>query len=201
MGEEVYMPTYSAAEQARQRAAVSPTVQWRREAETWFDGSVESVDRRLAACDRLLTASRATLSRDGIRADTRKHLAAIEDLEAQRVVLTGLRRDLLTEASDREFTAAHATASPTLDAADRRYVDLEAPKFFRANSDVPVDELATRARHHAELQTSTFTKQRSRAVTAAFVEKVTQLRRVAPRPRVASVPARSQDFPPELMFM
>lgn len=266
------MPTYSAAEQARQRAAISPATQWRRESENWFDGSVESVDSRLAACDRLLADARGQIAHDGFGSGSRKHLAAIEDLEAQREVLIA-RRDMFLTAGTSHY-AVDATPSggfgntvpmtpgtadkavggnpgmpdvsppqggapvfgpwetgggyPGFDqskgipsngapavggssnpgnisagliAADRRYVELESAKFIRANSDCPVDELAIRARHHAEVKTSTFTQQRSRAVTAAFVQRVAQLRRAAPRPRVAMASPRSMDFPPEMMFL
>jgi hypothetical protein len=202
MVEEVLMPTYSPAEQARQRAAISPATQWRRESENWFDGSVESVDSRLAACDRLLAGAREQIANDGFGAGTRKHIGAIEDLEQQRHVLAGLRHDLLTAASDRgEFGAPQQRQASNLSSDDRRYVELESAKFVRANSDCPADELAIRARHHAEVKTSTFTQQRSRAVTAEFVERVAQLRRATPRPRVAMAPLRSPDFPPELMFL
>jgi hypothetical protein len=237
------MPTtYSPAEQARQRAAISPTTQWRREAETWFDGSVDSVDRRLAACDRLLATSREAITYGGVGPGTARHLAAVEDLTAQRRVLAELRHDLITGASDREARdEQYEYVEPTplrghdidykpyegdiyqapstkqrdhevaehlrrftegaLSLQDRRYVELESAKFIRANSDCSVDELATRARHHAELETSTFPQSRSRAVTAAFVQRTAQLRRAAPRPRVAAAPPRTPDCPDEFMFM
>ncbi len=85
---------------------------------------------------------------------------------------------------------------------DRRYVALESAKFLQANLGIPADELAIRARHHAELQTSTFSVPRSRAVTAAFIEKVASLHRDIPRPRVAAIrPTSVPVGPDEQLFL
>jgi hypothetical protein len=79
---------------------------------------------------------------------------------------------------------------------DQRFVDLEAPKFIRAHQ-VPLDELQIRAAAFVREVTGSLPQKRSRAITAAFVGKVTELYR--PPRRVASKPS-NQDFPDELMF-
>lgn len=95
--------TQSQAEYARSQASktASTPAQWQREAETWFDGSPESVDRRLAACERMLHVARAELAHDGLRHGS-KHIDTIASLEVDKGALLSLRRDLLTAASDRE---------------------------------------------------------------------------------------------------
>ncbi len=214
---------------------------WHKEAETWFTGSVDSVDRRLAQCNTLLHLAREAVAHDGIGPSTRKHLASIVDLEASQGALRHLRHDLLTAASDREagdwrekewdepgpdFGKTYSRSrgpilheqpphrheeywtpeemqhlKGKLSSRDRRYVALESAKFLAANPHCPPDELAIRARHHAELQTSTLSAERSQKVTAALVARVTELHRDSPRPRVASRPAPVPACPDELMFM
>ena len=184
----------------RQKLANSgrPADVWHRTADTWFDGSIESVDRRLAACNHLLSASEKAVAEEGFSA---RHLAAISELQQSQGALEGLRRKLLTAASDyEEPILAPATADPHLARQDRRWVALEGAKFFRSHSDVPMDELQIRARNFAELKTSTLTQKRSQAIASAFVHRVAQLRRETPRPRVASAPP-VVDAPPEMMFM
>ena len=68
-------------------------------AESWFDGTVGSVDRRLAQCDRLLHTTRATVARMTI-SDSNRYLIAGEKLSDDRRVLEGLREGLLTGAKD-----------------------------------------------------------------------------------------------------
>jgi hypothetical protein len=93
----------SQAEYARKQASrqVSVEAQWQKEAETWFDGSPDSVDRRLAACEKMLHQARTRLAHDGFTKGAR-HLETIASLEVDKGALLELRRTLLTAASDRE---------------------------------------------------------------------------------------------------
>lgn len=240
------MRIQSDREYARQRAAVSPATQWTREAEVWFDGTVESVDRRLAMCRRVLAGAR-TASLEGI---TEKRLATIGHYEQQHVALEHLRRQLLTAGSDREAAGiqpgnttsggsfnvqtpaapgvnvpiapkglpdsvgvpfadsiAHGQAPHPITASlhhkARRWVALEAAKFYRANAEVDDEELRIRAANHAELATGALDSKRSRDITAAFVGKVHELRQMnPPRPvtREASQ-AYVSDIADEWLFM
>jgi len=70
-------------------------------AESWFDGSVGSIDARLAACNRLLHHASATVARLDLTAAV-PYLHTADSLHADRRVLTALRDDLLTGASGRE---------------------------------------------------------------------------------------------------
>lgn len=212
MGEEVNVSFYeqrTAADAAyRQKFANSgrPATQWHREAEVWFDGSIESVDRRLAMCDRLLATSRRSLAEEGF---TAKHLAAVDGLDRQRGALEDLRHQLLTAGADRDYPSW----APALDASnvpgkriggkDRRWVDLEAPRFFRANSDArdDLEELATRAANHVALRTGSLGAERQAMITDAFCREVIQVRNKASRPRTASVERPASDCADEMMFM
>ena len=93
----------SQAEYARKQAGqqVSVEAQWHKEAETWFDGSPDSVDRRLAACEKMLHQARTRLAHDGFTKGAR-HLETIASLEVDKGALLDLRRTLLTAATDRE---------------------------------------------------------------------------------------------------
>lgn len=82
--------------------------------ETWFNGSVDSIDQRLASCDKLLHSARATVARLSI-ADSGRYLHAAEELDADRQALASLRADLLTGASGR----ADVTGPPGWRTADR----------------------------------------------------------------------------------
>lgn len=89
---------------------------------------------------------------------------------------------------------------------DRRYVTLESSKFLSDNTDTnDARELATRAMHHAQLVTSSFDVNRSRAVTAAFVARVAEgayerqrIASAAPKPSVRT--ASVDNLPPEALF-
>lgn len=70
-------------------------------AESWFNGSVGSVDKRLAACDKLIHNARFTVARLPT-SDAQRYLEAAEDLSSDRRALLALRDDLLNGASNRE---------------------------------------------------------------------------------------------------
>jgi hypothetical protein len=91
---------------------------------------------------------------------------------------------------------------PKLAGTDRRWVTLEAAKFVAANADCLDDshELAVRAANHADIQTSTFPRARSAAISEAFVGRVTDLGRQSYRPPVRTA-AAFQDFDPQALFL
>jgi len=184
------IPTFS------QRAAK----QFQAGADVWFDGTVESVDRRLADCRRLMHAVKTAVADRG---PTPSYLAAIVDLEAAQGHLQGLRHDLVTAATDRTAedgrseTVVAAERHAALQPADRRWVDLQAASFARDHQ-TSLDELKIRAANYAQERTGILPRRRSEAITAAFVAKVASLHR--PPPRTASVPV-FQDFPDEMMHL
>lgn len=66
--------------------------------EKWFDGSVGSIDRRLAACDRLIHSANSTVARMSVT-ESQRYLRAAEALAGDRESLVGLKEALLTGAS------------------------------------------------------------------------------------------------------
>ena len=183
------------------------------QSEKWFDGTVNSVDRRLGFCDRLLHSVRATVARLS-QTESLRYLQAADELRGDRRYLEGLREDLLNGASGRadvsglpgQRTASAKNATPTggLNGIDRRWVELESARFLAANTDALDDtnELATRAANHAALHTSTFTPARSKAVSRAFVAKVTDLGCQSYIPTTVKTAAAMPDtIDPQAMFL
>lgn len=71
------------------------------DAESWFDGSVGSVDARLAQCNKLAHVAAFTVARLDISA-TRGYLGAADSLDADRRALEAMREDLLTGGAGRQ---------------------------------------------------------------------------------------------------
>lgn len=67
--------------------------------ETWYDGSVDAVDRRIAHVDKLLHHIRATVARLSF-ADSAPQLRVAQSLSADRKALVEFKRTLLTGAAD-----------------------------------------------------------------------------------------------------
>lgn len=72
------------------------------EADSWFDGTPQSIDTRIARARRLLTTQRAAVARRGAEAN---RLEIIAELEADLQALATIRHDLLTGSVDREDTS------------------------------------------------------------------------------------------------
>lgn len=204
----------SNAEYARSRTASrtqTAAAQWHREAETWFDGSPDSIDRRIKLCDRLLVEARAHLADVGLGADGGRRLANVAYLDQARVALVNMRADLLSGSQWRHEAAAVAPSPEQvsrllaqLHPADRRYVELEAAKIVRNNPDCSdLAELSGRAWRQGSLETSRFGKRRSDAMADALAARVYQLaRRSRPAKRTAAAARREiPDYPAELMFL
>ncbi len=88
--------------------------------ENWYDGSVDSVDHRLAQCDKLLHSIRCIVGRFSI-ADSGRYLHAAEHLESDRQSLAALRQDLLTGASNRADVVGPPGWRPTRQAGSHAY--------------------------------------------------------------------------------
>lgn len=95
--------------------------QYVKTAESWFDGTVNSVDRRISHCERLLHAVRFHSARLPVTASA-SFLKAGRDLEADHQVFADLRDDLLTGGSGwsdpgpagyrQAYTSSPTTSSP-----------------------------------------------------------------------------------------
>lgn len=88
--------SHSTAEDARNQAARQLTAgaQYEANAEIWFDGGLESVDRRLAVCDKLLHQARTAVGVGGFGDPA--PLERIASLEADHRGLTELRETFLS---------------------------------------------------------------------------------------------------------
>lgn len=178
---------------------------WRESANSeWFDGSVRSVDQRLRRCAKLVEHARQLIARKPV-SEAGEYLAAVHELSADRQALAGLREDLLTGGSGREVGVSPPgrTAAAQLTSRERRWVEIEGDRFFRANLDaahLPA-ELVTRARNHAAKVTSG--RRRCAALTEAFAARVLDLGRATPRTRTktASAPRIRTNFSDSMLFL
>lgn len=75
---------------------------WERTADSWFTGSVDSIDRRIDLCERLIHQASQATARLLDRPESAHYMKLAHDLQADHEALTQMRRDLLTAASDRE---------------------------------------------------------------------------------------------------
>lgn len=181
---------------------------WRESADSWFDGSVASVDARLRRCASLTHTAQCEVA----NSKSASHLGILNELSADRIALGSLRHDLLTGSADRE--AVGVSRSPgRVAAADRiaaaydrslltkeakRWVDLESVKFITANADMAhnTEELSGRARAFVATQTA------SPVLARVFVSAVLDLGASQPRTKTASTPpAPRLDFDPSLIFI
>lgn len=172
--------------------------EFRDHSDGWFDGSPGSVDRRLAECTKLLHVAQTAAGEDPAR-----HLEVIAELTSDHKVLKELRSDLLSGAATR--TARYAPPGigvQKLSAEDRRWVVLEAAKFHAENNNSSdVEEMAERARRHAERVTSTLGSARSRVLCAAFEHAVAVRARLTPKPRTAAKRPVFTAFPDSQLFL
>ena len=171
---------------------------FRADSEGWFDGTPHSVDRRLATCRSLIHEAR-TLAAD----DPVDQLHILAELDSDRAALDHLRDDMLsggssrhakTETNQRALARLHRLGS----ADDRRWVELEAARFYRDQTDAArhdVTEMAEQACRHADVHAPT------RVAAQAFTAVVTELARKTPRPRIASARPVFRDHPDELLFL
>jgi hypothetical protein len=83
------------------------------------------------------------------------------------------------------------------------HVQVEACSFMVNNGDCDNRrELLIRARNHAEMKTSSLSINASRVVVAAFVDKVSELSRSAPRKQANTKrSAAVEDFPAEFLYL
>jgi len=91
---------------------------WQRSAPTWFDGTIASVDERIAKLDHLILHARDTASRLGSTEAGRYCGVALPQLEHSRRELAAVRDSLLNGFSDRQ---AGARALADRRTTNRRY--------------------------------------------------------------------------------
>lgn len=154
---------------------------WRNSCGSWFDGTLPSVDARLARCDQLLHQLR--------QAGISQHAAAVE-LTGDRDVLVNLRSSMLNAHQDR--VAEEAVVLASLDP----QMLVEARAFVRENADaVPVPlEMAERAQFFA----ARYTDDDTARVFAATCVKVAA---AIPQETVQHTAAMVEDFDDHHLFL
>lgn len=180
------------------RSFVAAMTAWSDSSTDWFDGTVGSVDDRLRRCGRLLATANASVG----RGELDPYLGAIGELSADREAIASLREELLTSGPGRGVTGVSPSGrTASLSPQSKRWVELEATRFLRANLDVAHvgEERDERARRYAAENTSTFPD--PQATTQAFVARVAALGDSLPRMRTASAPPPSQDFDDTALFL
>ena len=75
---------------------------WESTSDNWFDGSVDSIDRRIGMCNRLINQARQATSRLIQSSESVHYMKLASDLMEDQQALSQMRRDLLTAAADRE---------------------------------------------------------------------------------------------------
>jgi len=176
------------------RTFTAAIAEFRKDADSWFDGTVGSVDRRMSRCSKLLHAAEKSAA-----SDPAAQLQVLAELNTDRIALKELRADLLSGAAER-ITDYRAPGPIKLSATERRWVILESAKFHAEQENSHnVAEMAERARRYAQNVTSA--SPRSRELIAAFEAAVAGHAKQAPRPRTASRRPVFTDFPDSQMFL
>lgn len=178
--------------------------------ENWFDGSVESIDERLAFIKKLTHRVESALRDQALDHD---YLRARRMLARDKKSIEALREDRLDGGLSRQASVDQLAAAVTgtsidtlhkqgsLTGADHRWLILEAAKFLATNRDVRHDlaELTTRARRYASDAMSTRTASKCDLMTGLFVTKVQQGYRPKRKSRVAA--AAPCDFDDSMMYL
>lgn len=197
--------------------------------ENWFDGSPDSVDRRIAQAKKISNLCKAACVRLSGRNASSQYIALAHEMDSDREALEGLRRDLLTAAADRddEATSVEDLIGPPYEE-DERWGDedemwektkrlmagnglrrqaekaryrAEARHFIAEQECDDLRELTIRAKNYAEKVSSTLPANKSRAFVASFVEAVRGEYQPPRQKRTAASSYGVQDFPAELLYM
>lgn len=133
------------------------------ERDQWYDGSVDSIDQRLAAISRALAHVRHVATSDPAM------LAEATKLEDEYRRLSALRRERLTYDGTSRVLPKVSTAAP-LSARGRRLIAVEIRQFLAANADAVSDpeEMDVRAQDHAEIVTMQMPVTEARSVVDHF---------------------------------
>lgn len=168
----------------------------------WYDGSVHSVDRRLAAVSRALVGLRQLATSDSAM------LAEATKLEDEYRQLSALRREKLDGETPR--TLPKISSFGPLGVRGRRLIATEVPQFLADNADAvdDVNEMDARAQDHAEIVTMQMPVTEARSVVAYFRTAVnwqlrdrqSAVRTAARRQHTASLAFDTTSVPDSAMF-
>lgn len=170
--------------------------------DSWYDGTVASVDRRLAALENARPIVRRVASVDPAM------LAQAEKIDRERADLLDLKNHLLSAgALQQRRTLPRISSVGPLSHESRRFIAMELPHFLADNVDAhdDLDEMDERAENHAQMKTLQLpvTPTAGKAMVAHFRLAVNwHLRNRKPeQPRVARVvEAGVDDLPDDILF-
>lgn len=182
--------------------------------ENWFDGTPDSVDRRIAHAKKIANAAKAACVRLSGRNVVSQYIALAHEMDGDRTALESLRRDLLTAATDREETRLEDLIGPPYEE-DERWGDekeqeektkklmgmrSEARHFIAEQECDDLGELMIRAKHFAERNSSTLTVRQASLFVRSFVEAVRNEYEPPRQQRTAASNYNTQDFPAEFLY-
>jgi len=190
--------------------------------ENWFNGSPDSVDRRIAQAKKISNLCKAASVRLSGRNASSQYIALAREMDGDRADLEGLRRDLLTAAADRdEATSVDELIGPPYaedyqdkfeGRGDKEEIPpglrellgrSEARHFIAEQECDDLRELTIRAQNYAERTASTLPAPQHRAFVASFVGAVRDEYRSATKNYVhktANRTASTTDFPASLLY-
>jgi hypothetical protein len=95
--------------------------------DNWFDGTPDSIDRRIAQCKRIANLAKAGSVRLSGRNASSQYIALAHEMDGDRKALEGLRRDLLTAGMDREDDDddEFGPGKPWVDRRDKEHAEFE----------------------------------------------------------------------------
>lgn len=169
--------------------------------DTWFDNTIESVDRRITAVSNVLVKARGR----AVEGSLGEHVAVVESLAASLKQLKALREDLMGLAP----VVASVQHRPYRDTKEfpvfvQSFLEVDAARFTDANADAEVGELAERAAYHARTAASGMpaTPSERQEIISAFVDSVLarQAARVNAEPRIEVTAATDVDYADDLLF-
>jgi hypothetical protein len=177
-------PNASPARSQRRTALALQTAanNWYASAGSWFDGTLISVDARLARVDKLIHA---------LRQAGPGYAGRASEFTEERQVIAELRESMLNAHQDREVVriASYPDTAHEINL-------VEARAFVRDNIEAAhwPDEMRDRARRHAE-------RVEPRASADLFAETCLRVAATVPRPTVERTASVVQDFDDHHLFL
>lgn len=163
--------------------------------EGWFDGTPDSVDRRILQAKKIANISKQASVRLAGRNAASQYIALAAEMDSDRASLEGLRRDILTAAADRDDEHYKSAESPHI-----RH--RSAARHFVAEQECDdLHELTIRAQKHAQRLSSTLPMDESRVFVSSFVAAVRDAYEPPRTQRTAASTYVTPDFDPALFYL
>lgn len=139
---------------------------------SWYDGSLDSVNTRVAYCEEVLGKLNSSLLHTG------SFVSQSEELSHELTLLASFQEQLISEEGQRLAvnvqTPFHKNAFKQLPRVAQKWVVLESKKFIRSNREVEADhdELMERASSYVIENTNQLPDRQLQLLTAAFQKRI-----------------------------